>query len=101
MPFLRTTLAATEGDRTDVEKIQKLCDWVVANTDREPKVRGFGEGDISTLLETATPGGKCAGLNALFAGLCCSVGASARDVYGMQLSKLKLFVAVLQPGPAA
>ena len=45
MPFLRTTLAATEGDRTNVEKIQKLSDRVVANTDREPKVRGFGEGD--------------------------------------------------------
>lgn len=101
MPFLRTTLAATEGAKTDVEKIQKLCARVVANTDREPKVRGFGEGDISTLLETGTPGGKCADLNALFAGLCCSVGAPARDVNGLQLSKLKLFVALLQPGPAA
>ena len=81
----KTALAATQGAKTDVEKTQKLYDWIVANTYREPKVRGCGEGDIKTMLETGNLGGKCADLNALFVGLCRSVGIAARDVYGIRL----------------
>jgi transglutaminase-like putative cysteine protease len=81
----KTALAATQGAKTDVEKAQKLYDWIVANTYREPKVRGCGEGDIKTMLETGNLGGKCADLNALFVGLCRSVGLPARDVYGIRL----------------
>ena len=81
----KTALAATQGARGDVEKAQKLYDWIVANTYREPKVRGCGEGDIKTMLETGNLGGKCADLNALFVGLCRSVGVPARDVYGIRL----------------
>lgn len=81
----KTALAATKGAKTDVEKTQKLYDWIVANTYREPKVRGCGEGDIKTMLETGNLGGKCADLNALFVGLCRAVGLPARDVYGIRL----------------
>ena len=81
----KTALAATQGAKTDVEKTQKLYDWIVANTYREPKVRGCGEGDIKTMLETGNLGGKCADLNALFVGLCRSAGIPARDVYGIRL----------------
>lgn len=81
----KTAQAATQGAKTDVEKAQKLYDWIVANTYREPKVRGCGEGDIKTMLETGNLGGKCADLNALFVGLCRSVGLPARDVYGIRL----------------
>ena len=81
----KTALAATQGAKTDVEKTQKLYDWIVANTYREPKVRGCGEGDIKTMLDTGNLGGKCADLNALFVGLCRSVGIAARDVYGIRL----------------
>jgi transglutaminase-like putative cysteine protease len=81
----KTALAATQGAKTDVEKAQKLYDWIVSNTHREPKVRGCGEGDIKTMLETGNLGGKCADLNALFVGLCRSVGVPARDVYGIRL----------------
>lgn len=81
----QTALAATQGARTDVDKAQKLYDWIVANTFREPTVKGCGEGDIKTMLETGNLGGKCADLNALFVGLCRSVGLPARDVYGLRL----------------
>ena len=85
--IVRTTaLDATRGAKTDVEKVQKLYDWVVSNTYREPKVRGCGEGDIKTMLETGNLGGKCADLNALFVGLCRSVGVPARDVYGIRVA---------------
>ena len=81
----KTALAATQGAKTDVEKAQKIYDWIVANTYREPKVRGCGEGDIKTMLETGNLGGKCADLNAIFVGLCRAVGVPARDVYGVRL----------------
>ncbi|MCZ8294031.1 MAG: transglutaminase domain-containing protein [Hylemonella sp.] len=81
----KTALEATRGARTDAEKAKKIYDWVVANTWREPKVRGCGEGDIKTMLETGNLGGKCADLNAVFVGLCRAVGLPARDVYGLRL----------------
>ena len=81
----KTALAAVGNAKTDVEKTQKIYDWIVANTYREPKVRGCGVGDIKTMLETGDLGGKCADLNALFVGLCRSVGIPARDVYGIRL----------------
>ena len=85
--IVRTTAQeATRGAKTDVEKVQKIYDWIVTNTYREPKVRGCGEGDIKTMLETNNLGGKCADLNALFVGLCRAAGVPARDVYGLRLA---------------
>ena len=82
----QTALQAIQGARTDVEKAQHIFDWVVTNTYREPKTRGCGEGDIKSMLETGNLGGKCADLNALFVGMCRSVGLPARDVYGLRVA---------------
>lgn len=81
-----TASKATQGARSDVERARRLYDWVVANSWREPKVRGCGEGDIKTMLETGNLGGKCADLNAIFVGLCRAAGLPARDVYGIRLA---------------
>ena len=69
----QTALAATKGAKTDADKARAIYNWVVANAWREPKVRGCGEGDIKTMLETGNLGGKCADINALFVGLCLSL----------------------------
>lgn len=82
----KTAQEATRSAKTDVEKARAIYDWVVANTWREPTVRGCGEGDIKTMLETGNLGGKCADLNAVFVGLCRAVGLPARDVYGLRLA---------------
>ncbi len=82
----KTALDATRGARTDEQKARALYDWVIANAHREPKTRGCGTGDIKAMLETGNLGGKCADLNALFVGLCRSVGVPARDVYGLRLA---------------
>jgi transglutaminase-like putative cysteine protease len=82
----KTALKAIGDARTDHEKAQRIYEWVVANAWREPEVRGCGEGDIKTMLETGNLGGKCADLNALFVGLCRAVGVPARDVYGLRLA---------------
>lgn len=81
-----TATKAIAGAKSDEEKVRRLYDWVVTNAWREPQVRGCGEGDIKTMLETGNLGGKCADINALFVGLCRSVGVPARDVYGLRLA---------------
>ncbi|RYX89710.1 MAG: transglutaminase domain-containing protein [Comamonadaceae bacterium] len=97
----KTALEATRGARTDEEKAKAIYDWVVANTYREPKVRGCGEGDIKTMLETGNLGGKCADLNAIFVGLCRSVGVPARDVYGLRLAPSAFGYKELSGNPAS
>jgi transglutaminase-like putative cysteine protease len=81
-----TARKATGNARTDEEKVRRIYDWVVTNSWREPTVRGCGEGDIKTMLETGNLGGKCADINALFVGLCRASGVPARDVYGLRLA---------------
>ena len=73
--------------RSDVEKSKALYDWVVANTYREPAVRGCGVGDIKAMLETGNLGGKCGDINALFVGLARASGIPARDVYGIRVGR--------------
>ena len=97
----KTALEATRGARTDVDKARAIYDWIVANTFREPKVRGCGEGDIKTMLETGNLGGKCADLNALFVGLCRAVGLPARDVYGLRLAPSAFGYKELSGNPAS
>ena len=97
----KTALAATRGATYDVKKTQKIYDWVVANTCREPKVRGCGEGDIQTMLETANLGSKCADLNAIFIDLCRSAGIPARVVYGIRLAPSRSGYKELSGNPAS
>src|SRR3954466_16192062 len=83
----KMALDITKGAKTDVEKGRAIYEWIVDNTFRDPKTRGCGLGDIRTMLETGNLGGKCADLNALFVGLCRSVGVPARDIYGIRVAK--------------
>jgi transglutaminase-like putative cysteine protease len=81
-----TALQATKGKTTDVERVQAVYDWILANTYRDPKVRGCGVGDIKTMLETKSFGGKCGDINGLFVGLVRSIGIPARDIYGIRVA---------------
>jgi len=82
----KTALEATQGASTDLDKVRGIYDWVVTQAHREPAVRGCGIGDIKAMLETGNLGGKCADLNAIFVGMCRSVGIAARDIYGLRLA---------------
>lgn len=97
----QTALEASRGAKTDLEKARALYDWVVRNSWREPKVRGCGEGDIKTMLETGNLGGKCADINALYVGLCRAVGLPARDVYGLRLAPSAFGYKELSGNPAS
>lgn len=71
---------------TDLDKARAIYTWVVDNTFRDGKVRGCGRGDISAMLALNNLGGKCADLNALYAGLARAAGLPARDVYGIRVA---------------
>jgi transglutaminase-like putative cysteine protease len=86
--IVRTTAReATRGAKTDLEKARKLYEWIVENTERNPKTRGCGVGDIKAMLESKDLTGKCADLNALYVGMARAVGLPARDVYGIRVAK--------------
>ena len=76
----------TTGATTDVDKAQRIYDWIVDNTFRDPKTRGCGIGDVESMLKTGNLGGKCADLNALFVGLARAAGLPARDLYGIRVA---------------
>jgi transglutaminase-like putative cysteine protease len=100
--IVRDTARKAVGDaRSDEDKVRRIYDWVVGNAWREPQVRGCGEGDIKTMLETGNLGGKCADINALFVGLCRAVGVPARDVYGVRLAPSSFGYRELGSNPAS
>ncbi len=84
--IVKTTSNKIVGNASsDVEKAQKIYDWVVENTFRNAKTRGCGVGDIAAMLTTGNLNGKCADLNALYVGLVRAQGIPARDVYGIRM----------------
>ncbi len=85
----KTALDITKGARTDLDKARAIYEWVVDNTERNPKTRGCGTGDIRGMLESGNLSGKCADLNALYVGLARAVGLPARDVYGVRVADSK------------
>src|SRR5262245_8624226 len=78
-----TSKGIVTGLKSDADKARAIYEWIVDNTFRDPKVKGCGIGDISTMLESGYLGGKCADLNALYVGLARAAGIPARDVYGI------------------
>jgi transglutaminase-like putative cysteine protease len=96
-----TALKAIGDARTDEDQVHRIFDWVVRNAWREPTVRGCGEGDVKTMLETGNLGGKCADINALFVGLCRAAGIPARDLYGVRLAPSAFGYKALSGNPAS
>lgn len=84
-----TALEIAKSARTDLDKARAIYEWIVDNTQRNPKTRGCGTGDIRAMLETGDLSGKCADLNALYVGLARAVGLPARDVYGIRVADSK------------
>ncbi len=81
-----TAAGIVKGTQIDVDKARAIYEWIVENTSRNPKTRGCGIGNIRFMLESGDLSGKCADLNALYVGLCRSIGIPARDVYGVRVA---------------
>src|SRR5689334_18159287 len=88
---LETSQQIVQGESTEVGKARAIYEWIVDNTFRDPKVRGCGLGDITTMLQTRYFGGKCADLNALYVGLARAARLPARDVYGVRCADSATF----------
>lgn len=82
-----TAQEIVKGKRTEIEKARAIYEWIVENTERDPKTRGCGIGDVRGMLETRNLKGKCADLNALYVGLARAAGLPARDVYGIRVAR--------------
>lgn len=89
-----------QGAQGDLDKAQRIYDWVVENSARNPETRGCGLGDIASMLEMGDLSGKCADLNALFVGLARAAGLLARDVYGLRVAPSRFGYASLGAGSA-
>ena len=96
----KTAREITQGKRTELEKARALYEWIVEKTERDPKTRGCGVGDIKAMLEAGNLSGKCADLNALYVGLARSIGLPARDVYGVRVAKSEFGYRSLGAGSA-
>lgn len=81
-----TAAQITDGASGDLEKAQRIYDWVVTQTERNPETRGCGLGDVASMLHTGDLTGKCADLNALYVGLARAAGLPARDLYGLRVA---------------
>lgn len=86
-----TSRGITMGYKSDMDKARAIYEWIVENTFRDPKTKGCGIGDISTMLQTGYLGGKCADLNALYVGLARAAGLPARDAYGIRCANSSEF----------
>ena len=91
-------LEITRAHRTPLARARAIYDWVVDNTFHDPAVKGCGLGDIRWMLATGSLSGKCADLNALFVGLCRSVGLPARDLYGIRVAESREFKSLGRSG---
>ena len=97
--IVRTTaLDIVKGHSTPLARARAIYEWIVDNTFRDPAVKGCGLGDIRWMLESRSFGGKCADLNALFVGLCRSVGLPARDLYGLRVGASRSFKSLGRDG---
>ena len=83
----KTAYEITRGKSSDLQKARAIYDWIVDNTQRNPKTRGCGVGDVKSMLESGDLSGKCADLNALYVGLARAVNLPARDVYGLRVAR--------------
>jgi transglutaminase-like putative cysteine protease len=75
----KTALQITKDAQTDLDKVQRIYNWIIVNTYREPKIRGCGLGDIKTLLEMGDLGGKCADINGMDQGCRTSAGGACQE----------------------
>lgn len=81
-----TAERAAAGHKGTVERARAVYQWVVDNTNRDPKTQGCGIGDVASMLESGYLGGKCADINGLFVAMARSLGIPARDAYGVRVA---------------
>lgn len=75
---------AVKGKKDYLSKARAVYDWTVANTYRDPDVKGCGLGRAIRTLTEANGGGKCADISSVFITVARAAGIPARDVFGLR-----------------
>lgn len=75
---------ATKGRKGTLSKAWGVYEWVIANTERNPDVKGCGLGKALVTLNEAKGGGKCADISAVYVAVARAAGIPTRDVYGLR-----------------
>lgn len=76
---------ATKGTKDYLARARAVYDWTIANTHRDPNVKGCGLGDAIKTLTEANGGGKCADISSVFVTVARAAGIPARDVFGLRI----------------
>lgn len=77
---------ATKNRTGTLNKARGVYEWVIANTVRNPDVKGCGLGKALVTLNEAKGGGKCADISAVYVAVARAAGIPTRDVYGLRTS---------------
>lgn len=75
---------AVEGATTNLAKARAIYEWTIANTFRDPDVKGCGLGKALATLNEAKGGGKCADISSVFVTVMRAAGIPTRDVFGLR-----------------
>jgi len=86
-----TAKTVTKGASSPLEQARAIYDWVVDNVRYDPNLRGCGQGDSRTMLESGNLAGRSADFSALFVALCRASGIPARELYGIRVDGSELF----------
>lgn len=78
-------LGITKGKKNILQKAEAVYDWVIANTFRDPNVKGCGTGDVERILSERS--GKCADISGVYVALARAAGVPTREVWGLRLGK--------------
>jgi transglutaminase-like putative cysteine protease len=85
-------------ERNPDRKARLVYEWIVENTARDAKVRGCGQGDVKSLLESGRLLGKCADLSSLYVALCRASGVPAREMFGLRVAPSRLSPSIGKAG---
>ncbi len=77
----------TRGKRSILFKAEAIYDYIVENYQRDETIKGCGTGAVCKILKSKK--GKCADIHSVFAALARSIGAHAKEIFGIRIPKGK------------
>lgn len=87
----RTAERAIGRVKDPLAQAKAIYEWVVENASYDAQIKGVGNANIASMLESGFLAGKSADIALLFVGLCRSLGIPARPVYGLRIDSSRLF----------
>jgi transglutaminase-like putative cysteine protease len=80
---------SSKGAKTDLDKARAIYEWIVDNTERNPKTRGCGTGDIRTCSNRQPQRASAPTSTHFTLAWPAPPGLPARDVYGVRVADSK------------